>query len=77
MATIGPYYSTGFGFDTDFAIANWVTRKRARTLIEYSRTDSVDYLLKVKEMQLSTIQVQQWLTDVSTTRAAPGFDAGF
>lgn len=28
------------------------------------------------ELQLSVIQIQQWLTDVSATRAAEGFDVG-
>ena len=33
--------------------------------------------LKAKDMRLHVVQVQQWLTDVSATRAAPGFDDGF
>ncbi|QEN09482.1 methyl-accepting chemotaxis protein [Oceanispirochaeta crateris] len=30
-----------------------------------------------KELKISVIQVQQWLTDISATRGAPGFDDGF
>lgn len=33
--------------------------------------------LKAKDMRLHVVQVQQWLTDISATRAAPGFDDGF
>ncbi|KAA2314680.1 methyl-accepting chemotaxis protein [Pseudooceanicola sediminis] len=31
----------------------------------------------VKDIKTDVIQVQQWLTDISATRAAPGFDDGF
>ena len=34
-------------------------------------------LLDFLELQLSVIQIQQWLTDVSATRAAEGFDDGY
>ncbi|MDH5655464.1 MAG: methyl-accepting chemotaxis protein [Spirochaetia bacterium] len=33
--------------------------------------------MKSKELQLSTIQVQQWLSDISATRARDGLDDGF
>lgn len=28
-------------------------------------------------LQLHVIQVQQWLTDISATRGAPGYDDGY
>lgn len=31
---------------------------------------------KADELKLSVVQVQQWLTDISATRAAEGFDDG-
>ena len=34
-------------------------------------------ILKADELKLSVVQVQQWLTDISATRAAEGFDDGF
>ena len=34
-------------------------------------------LLDFLELQLDVIQIQQWLTDVSATRAAEGFDDGY
>lgn len=33
--------------------------------------------LKADELKLNVVQVQQWLTDISATRAAEGFDDGF
>ncbi|MCR5172769.1 MAG: HAMP domain-containing protein [Treponema sp.] len=33
--------------------------------------------LKAKDLQIHVIQVQQWLTDISATRGAPGYDDGF
>lgn len=32
---------------------------------------------KADELKLSVVQVQQWLTDISATRAAEGYDDGF
>lgn len=34
-------------------------------------------LMKSLELQLNIIQIQQWLTDISATKAKPGFDDGF
>lgn len=34
-------------------------------------------LSKSEELKLNVVQVQQWLTDISATRAAKGFDDGF
>ncbi len=34
-------------------------------------------MLKVLELRQDVIQIQQWLTDVSATKAMPGFDDGF
>ena len=33
--------------------------------------------LMAKDLQLHVIQVQQWLTDISATRGAEGFDDGY
>lgn len=35
------------------------------------------FAILAKDMQINVIQVQQWLTDISATRAAKGFDDGF
>lgn len=43
------------------------------------QTNDVSYqtLLLADDLKLSVVQVQQWLTDISATRAAEGFDDGF
>jgi methyl-accepting chemotaxis protein len=37
----------------------------------------LQHLFRFLELQKDVIQVQQWLTDISATRAKPGFDDGF
>lgn len=41
------------------------------------REEILPNLLDFLDLQLNIIQIQQWLTDVSATRAAEGFDDGF
>ena len=41
------------------------------------KEEVIPNLLDFLELQLNIIQIQQWLTDVSATRAAEGFDDGF
>jgi hypothetical protein len=38
---------------------------------------NISLALKARDMKLHLVQVQQWLTDVSATRGAPGYDDGF
>ena len=38
---------------------------------------SIPLLITIKDIQNDVVQVQGWLTDISATRAAPGFDDGF
>ena len=42
-----------------------------------TRDESVVFALLAKDFQAHVIQVQQWLTDISATRGAEGFDDGF
>ena len=42
-----------------------------------SRDESLVFTLRAKAFQVSVIQVQQWLTDISATRAAEGYDDGY
>lgn len=47
-----------------------------------TRTDAITesyipLLVAIKEIKTDVIQVQQWLTDISATRATAGFDDGF
>ncbi len=41
------------------------------------REQDLQTALLAEELKLSVVQVQQWLTDISATRAAEGFDDGF
>lgn len=41
------------------------------------KDESIEKVLKAERLKLDVIQVQQWLTDISATRAAEGFDDGF
>ena len=34
-------------------------------------------LIYSKDLKLYIVQIQQWLTDISATRAAPGYDDGY
>ena len=44
---------------------------------ELIETEILPNTLKAKDLQLHVIQVQQWLTDISATRGAPGYDDGY
>ena len=58
-------------------LINWIYGRKSNDLAERSRKESVVFAIKAKDMQIAVIQVQQWLTDISATRAAEGFDDGF
>lgn len=45
--------------------------------MEIIKDESIEKVLKAERLKLDVIQVQQWLTDISATRAAEGFDDGF
>lgn len=45
--------------------------------MENIKDESIEKVLKAERLKLDVIQVQQWLTDISATRAAKGFDDGF
>lgn len=59
------------------------------TAVSYRSVDSVANILKVQssetipqamefiELKISVIQIQQWLTDISATRGAKGYDDGY
>ncbi len=40
-------------------------------------TESAPFALDAMEMKMCVIQIQQWMTDISATRGAEGFDDGF
>lgn len=48
---------------------------RNETLVELNDMESL--LLLSKELNINIVQIQQWLTDISATRGAEGFDDGY
>lgn len=44
---------------------------------EFLQNNVIKQVNSAAKLKLSVIQVQQWLTDISATRAAPGYDDGF
>jgi methyl-accepting chemotaxis protein len=53
------------------------TAERIDSLSEMTALDLPELMLDVKNIQISIIQVQQFLTDVSATRGQDGLDDGF
>ena len=49
----------------------------AATKAKLTAEESAPFAMRALEAKISVIQVQQWLTDISATRAAKGFDDGF
>ena len=47
------------------------------TNAKIAKTESVVYAGVAREMKLDVVQVQQWLSDISATRAQDGLDDGF
>lgn len=45
--------------------------------MERIKDESIEKVLKAERLKLDVVQVQQWLTDISATRAAEGYDDGF
>ena len=45
--------------------------------VELENKGSLPKLLNLLDLKLDVIQIQQWLTDVSATRAAKGYDDGY
>ncbi|MDH5560505.1 MAG: bacteriohemerythrin [Deltaproteobacteria bacterium] len=51
--------------------------KDTRHKATLTKDESSVFLIKSLEAKLDVVQVQQWLTDISATRAKDGFDDGF
>ena len=48
-----------------------------RKIAQASEYEILPNTLNAKDLQMHVIQVQQWLTDISATRGAEGFDDGY
>ncbi|MCP4613100.1 MAG: hypothetical protein GY845_30775 [Planctomycetes bacterium] len=57
---------------TVFVVANTVQNKAA-----LAKNESAVFAGVAQQMKLDTVQVQQWLTDISATRGLDGLDDGF
>ncbi len=58
-------------------VINWYYGNQAIQLAEQARTESLIFVSKAKEMHKAVIEVQQYLSDISATRGAKGYDDGF
>jgi len=56
---------------------NWHMSNSSIQLSEEARDKGYGGAHLATELQLELVQVQQWLTDISATQAAEGFDDGF
>ncbi|MGA7809469.1 methyl-accepting chemotaxis protein [Bradyrhizobium sp.] len=65
------------GISVFFIRQQAVTAERIDKLSELTSQQLPDLMLDVKNIQISIIQVQQFLTDVSATRGQDGLDDGF
>ncbi len=55
----------------------FVNARKCEQEASNTREVAVVYALKARELQAEAFQVQQWLHDISATRAAEGYDDGF
>ena len=58
-------------------IVNQVLSSGIRENIKTAREESIDFTLVALKMDKDVVQIQQWLSDISATRAYEGFDDGF
>jgi len=56
---------------TEFSLEN------IRKHLHENRVEVQAHVESFTELKINVIQIQQWLTDISATRAAPGYDDGF
>jgi len=72
LVTISIVIATVFNIAYSFHKTEIVDEK-----IKEKRYEILPHIFRFLELQKDVIQVQQWLTDVSATRAKPGFDDGY
>ena len=58
-------------------IVNWYYGSKSLQLAEQTRTESFVFAIKANQMRNTVVQVQQFLSDISATRGAKGYDDGF
>lgn len=60
-----------------FGIVQFILLKNQEKIVTELQEKQVQILIYSEEIKINVIQVQQWLTDISATRAEDGFDDGF
>lgn len=55
----------------------YTNMKSQQTTLEELKDVELSLMLKSKQLQIEVVQTQQWLTDISATRALNGLDDGF
>ncbi len=58
-------------------LINWYLGEKSVELVNRTRSESFVFVVKAEEMQKAVIEVQQYLSDISATRGAAGYDDGF
>lgn len=66
-----------FIFFTSVMVTQVFSIKNSLQQIKDINEQAFTTLLKAERLKLNVVQVQQWLTDISATRAAEGLDDGF
>ena len=73
--------AVGFGIPTlvicVIAVGVFVATRQVKDKATLAKTESVVFAGITRQMKLDVVQVQQWLTDISATRAEDGLDDGF
>lgn len=71
-----PIFILTFFFISFMCIQFTFTNNNSKLIKEMANTH-FRTVVKADELKFNVVQVQQWLTDISATRAAKGFDDGF
>ena len=64
-------------FFLTFMTIQFIYAKKNLKLVKEMNVRNISTISKADKLKLDIVQVQQWLTDISATRAAEGFDDGF
>ena len=59
------------------AITIFIKAEHMKGYAKLAMEHDAEFAVKAQEMKIHAIQIQQWLTDISATRASKGFDDGF
>jgi methyl-accepting chemotaxis protein len=66
-----------FGSLVISAVWTQISENNSKEMVHGEVEEVLPHMFNFIELKIDVIQIQQWLTDVSATRALPGFDDGF